>query len=290
MPIRDWVGVSSGPSARVLGFDQALVWVIVALLALGLVMVYSASVALPDNPRSRAMRRRTSWCATLISVVMAVRGSALLAFQVPMATWEKHALAAVRRPRWLLLLLVLVPHIGKGVNGARRWIPLGLIELPAVASCAKLADRRCTRPTTWCARWTSRRASCAPWLPMAVALGVVGSLLLAEPDMGAFMVIAAIAMGILFLGGVNARMFFLIASPCWPCAFVLMIATSPMARASASSPTSIPGTEKYALGKGYQLTHSLIAFGRGEIFGLGLGGRSRSCTTCPRRTPTSCSR
>ena len=106
--------------------------------------------------------------------------------------------------------------------------------------------------------------------PMGVAIAIVGSLLLAEPDMGAFLVIAVIAMGILFLGGVNARMFILIA-------FVLLVAFSLIIGLSEWRRERIfayldPWSAKYALGKGYQLSHSLIAFGRGEIFGVGLGG------------------
>jgi cell division protein FtsW len=108
----------------------------------------------------------------------------------------------------------------------------------------------------------------AVW-PMAVALGVIGVLLLAEPDMGAFMVIAAIAMGILFLGGVNGRMFFLITAVLIG-AFVLMITTSEWRRERIFAYLN-PWDEKYTLGKAYQLSHSLIAFGRGEIFGQGLG-------------------
>jgi cell division protein FtsW len=107
-------------------------------------------------------------------------------------------------------------------------------------------------------------------MPMALAVAVVGLLLLAEPDMGGFMVIAVIAMGILFLGGVNARMFFLIAS-ILVVAFALMIALSEWRRERIFAYLD-PWTEKYALGKGYQLSHSLIAIGRGEIFGVGLGG------------------
>jgi cell division protein FtsW len=95
-------------------------------------------------------------------------------------------------------------------------------------------------------------------------------LLLAEPDMGAFLVIAVIAMGILFLGGVNASMFFSIAT-ILAVAFSLMIALSPWRRARIFAYLN-PWDEQHALGKGYQLSHSLIAFGRGEFWGVGLGG------------------
>jgi len=106
--------------------------------------------------------------------------------------------------------------------------------------------------------------------PMGAAVAIIGLLLLAEPDMGAFMVIAVIAMGILFLGGVNARMFFLIAGVLVG-AFAIMIASSPWRRERVFAYLD-PFSEQHALGKGYQLSHSLIAIGRGEIFGVGLGG------------------
>jgi cell division protein FtsW len=106
--------------------------------------------------------------------------------------------------------------------------------------------------------------------PMVLAVAVVGSLLLAEPDMGAFMVIAVIAMGILFLGGVNARMFFLIAAVLLV-AFGLMIALSEWRRERIFAYLD-PWSKTHALGKGYQLSHALIAIGRGELFGVGLGG------------------
>jgi len=104
-------------------------------------------------------------------------------------------------------------------------------------------------------------------MPMGTAVAVVGGLLLLEPDLGAFIVIASIAMGVLFLGGVNGRIFaglvvIAIAT------FGLLIALSPWRRArifAYLNPFDDP------LGKGYQLTHSLIAFGRGEWFGVGLG-------------------
>ena len=247
-------------------FDQALLWVTVALLAFGLVMVYSASVALPDNPKF-ARYAHTHFLARHAAFMVLSFVVALLAFQVPMVTWEKVApwLFVVSL---LLLVVVLIPHVGKGVNGARRWITLGFMsfqpsELAKFAVLLYAADYMVRKMDV-------KERFFRAVLPMAAAVAVVGLLLLAEPDMGAFMVIAVIAMGILFLGGVNARMFFLIASV-MTIAFMLMIALSDWRRERIFAYLD-PWSEKHALGKGYQLSHSLIAIGRGEIFGVGLGG------------------
>ena len=221
-------GAGAAP-VRMSGFDQPLVWVCVALLV--------AFVA------------------------------ALMAFQVPVQTWEKVA-------PWLfvaslvLLMAVLIPGIGKGVNGARRWIALGVMnfqpsELAKFAVLLYAADYMVRKMEV-------KERFFRAVLPMGVAVAVVGLLLLAEPDMGAFMVIAVIAMGILFLGGVNARMFFLIAA-ILVVAFSMMIAFSEWRRERIFAYLN-PWDEKHTLGKGYQLSHSLIAIGRGEIFGVGLGG------------------
>ncbi len=251
---------------RVLGFDQTLLWVCVALLAWGLVMVYSASIAMPDNPRFKNYTQTHFLVRHAIAIGVAFV-AALLAFQVPMQTWEKYS-------GWLfvfsvaLLVLVLVPFIGKGVNGARRWISIGIMNFQP-SELAKLAV------VFYAAAYMVRKMEVKEnfWravLPMGVAIALVGVLLLLEPDMGAFMVIAIVAMGILFLGGVNARMFFLIAAVLLT-AFSLMILTSEWRRERIFAYLN-PWDEKHALGKGYQLSHSLIAIGRGEIFGVGLGG------------------
>jgi cell division protein FtsW len=265
VPVRDWVSVSSGQPARLLGFDQALIWVTVALLALGLVMVYSASVALPDNPRF-ARYSSTHFLTRQLTFIVLGGMAALATVQVPISVWEKWA-------PWLFvtallsLVVVLVPHVGKGVNGARRWIPLGILNFQP-SEWAKLAM------AMYAASYMVRKMDVKENFfravtPMAVALAVVGLLLLAEPDMGAFMVIAAIALGILFLGGVNGRMFFLSVAVLVG-AFVLMIMFSEFRRQRIFAYLD-PWNPAYAQGKAYQLTHSLIAFGRGEIFGQGLG-------------------
>lgn len=269
LPVRiggmEYARTANTPS-RLLGFDQALVWVCVALLAWGLVMVYSASIALPDSPRfaryspHHFVLRHALWI--FVSFV-----AALVAFQVRMDWWEKAA-------PWLfvgslaLLIAVLIPHVGNMVNGARRWIGLGPLNLQP-AELAKIAV------LLYAADYMVRKMDVKERffravLPMGVAVGVVGLLLLAQPDMGAFMVIAVIAMGILFLGGVNARMFFLIAAVL-AAIFAAMIWASPWRRERIFAYLD-PWSEEHVLGKGYQLSHALIAIGRGEVFGVGLGG------------------
>jgi cell division protein FtsW len=253
-------------AARLQGVDQALVWVVVALLMWGMVMVYSASIAMPDNPRFARYTQTHFLTRHIISLIMGC-AVAMLAFQVPMEAWEKAA-----RPMFVLALvllaLVLIPFIGKGVNGARRWIALGITNFQP-SELAKLAT------IIYAADYMVRKMEVkehffrAVW-PMGAAVGLAGVFLLAEPDMGAFMVIAIIAMGILFLGGVNARMFFLIFAVLVG-AFVIMIAASPWRRERIFAYLD-PFSMEHALGKGYQLSHSLIAIGRGEIFGVGLGG------------------
>ena len=275
MPSRDVLPVRLGATRRaatgsaptsVMGFDQALVWVTVTLLAWGLVMVYSASIAMPDNPRF-AKYTHTYFLTRHVMWMTIAFVAALLAFQVPLAIWEKLA-------PWLfvmsliLLTAVLIPHIGKVVNGSRRWIALGPLSFQP-SELAKFAV------LLYAANFMVRKMEVKERFlravaPMGLAVALVGLLLLAEPDMGAFMVIAVIAMGILFLGGVNARMFFLIGTVLVG-VFALMIAMNDYRRERIFAYLD-PWSEKNALAKGYQLTHSLIAIGRGEIFGVGLGG------------------
>jgi cell division protein FtsW len=252
---------------HVKGFDQPLVWVTFALLMFGLVMVYSASIAIPDNPRMGAGYTQTHFLLRHSLSLFVAFVAALLAFQIPLNTWERMA-PWVFVVSIVLLIVVLIPFIGKSVNGARRWISLGFMNFQP-SELAKLGV------LMYAANYMVRKMDVkenffAAVTPMGVAVTVVGLLLLSEPDMGAFMVIAVIAMGILFLGGVNARMFFLIATALIG-VFALIIATSEWRRERIFAYLD-PWSMEHALGKGYQLSHSLIAIGRGEIFGVGLGG------------------
>lgn len=265
LPVREYVSVNAGQPTRMMGFDQTLVWVTLSLMLLGLVMVYSATIALPDNPRFGNYTPGFFLQRHLVSLLMSV-GLAAVATQIPMASWERFA-----RHLFLfslfLLVLVLIPGIGKVVYGARRWLPLGIMNFQP-SELAKLAI------VLYASDYMVRKMDVKEKFvqavyPMVLAVGLVGILLLAEPDMGAFMVIATIAMAILFLGGVNGRMFALITAVLVG-AFGLMVGLSPWRRERIFAYLD-PWSEQNALGKAYQLTHSLIAFGRGEIFGEGLG-------------------
>ena len=265
LPVRDNIEIGGSRPVRLSAFDQPLVAVVGVLVLLGVVMVYSASVALPDNPKFANYTQTFFLQRHLLALAVAFV-AALLAVQVPMSVWEKQA-PWIFVVSLILLVLVLVPFIGKVVNFSRRWIPLGFMNFQP-SELAKLAV------ALYAANYMVRRMDARENFfravtPMVVAVAFVGLLLLRQPDMGAFIVIATIAMGILFLGGVNGRMFFLIAAVIVG-TFAIIIAFDDLRRERILAYLD-PWNPKYAQGKGYQLTHSLIALGRGEIFGQGLG-------------------
>ena len=247
------------------GVDRALVGVVLALILLGTVMVYSASIALADSPRYNVAPTHFL-VRHVLSLGIAI-GAAVVVFQVPIATWQRMA-PWIFAGTMVLLVLVLIPGIGKGVNGARRWVPLGILNLQP----SELMKVACV---LYAANFTVRKQDYMHhfgrgFLPMAVVMALIGALLLLQPDLGAFGVIVAIAMGILFLGGVNGKLFAGI-TVALASAFMLVIWLSPWRRERIFAYLD-PWSEANALGKAYQLSHSLIAFGRGEWFGVGLGG------------------
>ncbi|MBU6260216.1 MAG: putative lipid II flippase FtsW [Burkholderiales bacterium] len=265
LPVRDGSEISGARAVRLTAFDQSLVAVIVALVALGIVMVYSASIAMPDSPRFAGHSQYFFLERHLLALAVAFV-AALVVVQVPIAFWEKQA-PTIFVVSLMLLVIVLLPFVGKVVNYSRRWIPLGIMNFQP-SELSKLAI------ALYAANYMMRRMDAREKFfravtPMVVAVAFAGVLLLREPDMGAFIVIATIAMGVLFLGGVNARMFFLIAAVI-VCTFAVIIAFDDLRRERILAYLD-PWNPKYAQGKGYQLTHALIAIGRGQIFGQGLG-------------------
>ena len=244
--LRDAVSGVEQTRSRMMDYDQLLVWAVLSLMLIGLVMVYSASITLADGPKYANYSSNFFLIRHLISLTIAI-GVGIWAFKIPTKVWDRYS-PVIFGFTVLLLIAVLIPGLGKGVNGAKRWIPLGLMNFQP-SELMKFAKGM---------------------LPMGIAVALVGGLLMAEPDMGAFVVVALIAFGILFLGGINAKLFGgLILVGLLSAA--TMIALSPFRRGRMLAFMD-PWQVDNAANKGYQLTHSLMAFGRGEWFGTGLGG------------------
>ena len=262
----DAVAERSRPS-KMMDYDQPLVWITLILMLFGMVMVYSASIGLPDSPKfSNLNGRHEYFLYKQAAFITAAIVAAYIAFRFPVAFWQKMA-PLMFVGTLILLVLVLIPGVGVVVNGARRWLSFKLFQVQP-SEIMKIVV------VLYAADFTVRKQQymhklTKGFMPMAFAVGVVGMLLLLEPDLGAFGVIVCIAMGILFLGGFNMIWFGGIGA-ILILVFSSIIALSPFRRARMFAYLD-PWEEGNSLDKAYQLTHSLIAFGRGEIAGVGLG-------------------
>lgn len=244
-------------------YDQGLLWVILILLGIGLVMVYSASIAIAEA--DKAVGNNSSYYLVRQAIFIAISlGAAFVAFNIPVAWWQKMA-PYLFLFGLALLVLVLIPGIGRVVGGSRRWLSLFVINLQPSEFMKLFA-------AMYVADYTVRKGALMSsfmkgFFPMLLVMLLVGGLLLREPDFGAFAVIAAISISILWLGGINGKIFaglivLLVIG------FVFLIWSSPY-RLERVIGFMDPWADPY--GKGYQLSHALIAFGRGEWFGVGLG-------------------
>jgi len=252
-----YVFARNAPSAE---YDRSLAWAALLLAAMGLVMVYSASIATAEANRSNAGWYLARHGLFLTAALIA----AIAVFLVPARLWQKAA-------PWLflggvaLLAVVLVPGFGREVNGARRWLDLPLFSLQP-SELMKLAA------VLYAADYTVRKHAVLKrfkkgLLPMFGVMLVVSWLLLREPDFGAFVVIAVTTFGILFLGGMSARHFGALLGML-AAGFALLVLSSPY-RMQRIFGFMDPWADPF--GRGYQLSHALIAFGRGEWLGVGLG-------------------
>ncbi|HEY8518440.1 MAG TPA: putative lipid II flippase FtsW [Gammaproteobacteria bacterium] len=245
---------------RGLPLDPLLLGAAVLLAALGTVMVASASISLADRNAGEPLFYLLRHLAAL-----GLGGVAFaFALGVPSETWH--------RLHWALLLLtivllavVLVPSIGQQVNGARRWLDLGPITVQASEPA-----RLCL--LIYLASYAARRESelATSFKGFAKPLAVVAlaaALLLAEPDFGAAVVLAATSLGVLFVAGARLRDF----------AAAVLVGGAALAALALTSPYRVarlmafldPWEDPFA--SGFQLTQSLIAIGRGGWFGVGLG-------------------
>jgi len=258
------VGRLAKPQTAVSELDPALIWSALTLLVLGLVMVYSASIATAEASgftgydANYYLVRQASFLG--VGVVLG-----LIAFRVPMVHLQRLA-------PWLflsgivLLAVTLIPGVGHRVGGAQRWLQLGPLNLQT-SELMKLFV------AIYAADYTVRKLDVMSsfkrgFMPMMGVILLVGCLLLFEPDFGTFVVITSIAFGTLFLGGLNIRVFLLLGLAALA-GFVVLIYIAPY-RLERVLDFLNPWADPF--GGGYQLSQSQIAFGRGEWFGVGLGG------------------
>lgn len=243
----------------VYGVDSTLFIATLCLVLTGLVMVASASVAIAQSSTGAPFY---FFHHQLAYAVLGVLGGVLV-FQVPLHRWEQLRFVLLGLAL-LLLTLVLVPFMGNGVNGARRWLELGPVTVQASEPARLLL-------LMYLAGYVVRRrrdlghlgGMIKPMLP----LGLAGFLMLLEPNFGGMVILMAVSMVMLFLAGARLRYFLLLTL--LGCGVLgLLTITSPYRverLASFTHPWENP------FGSGYQLVQSLIAFGRGNVFGVGLG-------------------
>jgi cell division protein FtsW len=239
--------------------DLTLVMLWVIALVVGVVMVASASYPMASSygaPSYFVVRHG----------VYTLGGIAAFGFfaVLPLKLW-RHAHRPFLILALLLCLLVLIPGIGQVVNGSRRWIGLGGISIQA-SELAKFLI------LVYLAGYLGRNREQLPedWLVLFRPLAVVSAvciLLLLEPDFGSVVVLAGVTGGMFFVAGARLRHFLLIVI-----GVVAMLALiSVLQRYRMERLVTFLDPWSDAFGSGYQLTQSLIAFGRGELFGLGLG-------------------
>ncbi|MBO1519295.1 cell division protein FtsW [Oceanisphaera pacifica] len=239
-------------------FDRQLVILSLTLMAIGLVMVSSASISeginIKNDPFFFVKRHAIALTICLVLIIVVL--------QVPMARWQSFnsvfLLVAI-------LLLVLVLVVGREINGSQRWLPLGILNLQP-AEVAKLAL------FTFLAGYLVRRQDevRGKWRgfikPLAV-MGIMSVLLLMQPDLGSVVVLFVTTLGMLFLAGARMSQFLsLVGLGIGLLLFLIWNAPYRMRRV-----TSFLNPWEDPFGSGYQLTQSLMAFGRGGWFGEGLG-------------------
>ena len=245
---------------RRLVLDPWVIGPVAALLLVGLVMVASASIGVSDRdlgtPFHYFQRQLGFVCLGLVAAVIAV--------SIPTALWDKYS-KVLMGVAFLLLLLVLVPGIGHEVNGSRRWVRLGFMnfqvsELARVLLLSYVASYAVRRSD-------ELRADFKGFIKPVTVLVGAAVLLLLEPDFGAATVLMATGLAVLFLAGVRIRHLLV----------PLVLGVAAMTALAVTSSyrlrrlTSFRNPWADAFDSGFQLTQSLIAIGRGEWLGVGLG-------------------
>lgn len=247
------------------GVDWETIFCVVALLAFGTVMVFSATSS--SGAGDALAAANTGELKRHLASIGLAGAAALVVYRVPLSFWFRWS-GIIGGLCIILLCIVFLPVVGKSVNGARRWIQIAGLSIQA-SELVKVGA------LIFAAAFTVKRQEfmhsfSRGFAPIAIPMVVVAFLLMQQPDLGATAVVAAEIMGVLFLGGLSMNIFLSVGAVV--IGFVgFMIYMTPW-RLSRVLAYLGPWSEEYVLGQSYQLSHSLIAFGRGELFGVGLGG------------------
>ncbi|WP_297612139.1 putative lipid II flippase FtsW [uncultured Sutterella sp.] len=247
------------------GVDWETIFCVAALLAFGTVMVFSATSS--SGAGDALAAANTGELKRHLASIGLAGAAALVVYRVPLSFWFRWS-GIIGGLCIILLCIVFFPVVGKSVNGARRWIQIAGLSIQA-SELVKVGA------LIFAAAFTVKRQEfmhsfSRGFAPIAIPMVVVAFLLMQQPDLGATAVVAAEIMGVLFLGGLSMNIFLSVGAVV--IGFVgIMIYMTPW-RLSRVLAYLDPWSEEYVLGQSYQLSHSLIAFGRGELFGVGLGG------------------
>ncbi|MDH4235643.1 MAG: putative lipid II flippase FtsW [Nitrospira sp.] len=254
-----WTTASPRATKRV-AMDHFLLIITIVLSLVGLVMVFSASAVVAGNQfhdPGYFLKRQLAWL---------VFGFLLLhlASHIDYAWWKRLSFPLLGLTM-VLLVMVLMPSFGPPVNGARRWLRLEPISIQP-AEIAKLVAVMYL--AAYLARKEDRLTSFFSGLaPALLVIGVLGGLVLLEPDLGTVVVMGLVAIGLLFLGG--ARLSHLLSLGLCAVPVVLALVLSSTYRRQRLMTFLAPW--KDASDTGFQITQSFLAFGSGGLFGVGLG-------------------
>ena len=242
--------------------DDKILFSAICLLTIGLIFVYSASIAYATNDKS--IHNQYYYIIRHAGYVFVAILAGVGAFRLPTNFWRKHAVV-IGLVVIFLLVAVLIPHVGRTVNGSKRWIGVGMISLQpselAKLGMAIFLSYYVTSKVSGLKRFVQ------DVLPILGIIGLVSGLLLLEPDMGSTTVVFIIALGILFMANID-KLIIIGFSSIGVIGFVVLILIAPYRMRRVLGFIN-PWDD--ALGKGYQLTHSLLAVGHGSWFGVGLG-------------------
>lgn len=250
----EWLTRQAAPSM----YDRQLVWIALALMVTGLVMVTSASVPvatrLTDMPFYFALRHGFFLACSLVIAGFMV--------QIPLERWRQFSVPMLLVS---IMLLIAVLVIGRSVNGASRWIPLGVFNLQP-AEVAKLS-LFIFLAGYLVRQYNQVRDSFFGFIKPLVVLAILAVLLLQQPDLGSFVVMFVTTVGMLFIAGAKLWQFLaMLAAAVLGIALLIVFEPYRLRRV-----TSFMDPWEDPFGSGYQLTQSLMAFGRGDWLGQGLG-------------------